>query len=441
MRAIFCLTAALFLAAGAAAVARDVEPNPGPTGAIPAADPGRPSAPPVWSGRSGASGDPRMTVRAIRAAAADFPHCLDRLWPAAAHRGISSSAYWKYTGALTPDLSIMDRLDHQPEFTKPVWDYLDLLVDDARIKTGRRLLEKHRATFDAVEKAYGVDRYTLAAIWGVESKYGKRSGGRPVIRSTATLACVGRRQKFFRDEFLATLNILAHGDVRADRLVGSWAGAFGPTQFMPSTFQAYAVDFDRDGRRDTVDSVADVLASTANYFKKAGWVSGHTWGYEVVVLAKFNFMLAGKRRVMSIREWERHGIARAGGKSFPRPDDRAYLLLPAGAQGPGFLMLHNFKVIMRYNPAEAYALAIGHLADRLRGGEPLMQDWPRDQRPLSRAERLELQQLLAEEGYELEPDGLIGPKTRTAIRHFQASIGRTPDGFVSAGILDRLRAE
>jgi lytic murein transglycosylase len=262
-----------------------------------------------------------------------------------------------------------------------------------------------------------------------------------VIRSTATLACVGRRQKFFRDEFLATLNILAHGDVRANRLVGSWAGAFGPTQFMPSTFQAYAVDFDRDGRRDTVDSVADVLASTANYFKKAGWVSGHTWGYEVVVPAKFNFMLAGKRRVMSIREWERHGIARAGGTSFPRPDDRAYLLLPAGAQGPGFLMLHNFKVIMRYNPAEAYALAIGHLADRLRGGEPLVQDWPRDQRPLSRAERLELQQLLAEEGYDLEPDGLIGPKTRTAIRHFQASIGRTPDGFVSAGILDRLRAE
>ena len=273
-----------------------------------------------------------------------------------------------YTAALTPDLRIMDLLDGQPEFTKSFWDYLDLLVNDARIARGRALLEKYRATFDAVERAYGVDRYVIAAIWGVETNYGTLGGDRPVIRSTATLACIGRRQNYFREEFLSALEILQRGDVKPDRLVGSWAGAFGPTQFMPTAFKRYAVDFDRDGRRDVVDSVPDLIASTANNLKKDGWVSGQTWGYEVVVPANFNFLLADRARKMPIRDWERYGLARPGGKPFPRPDDRAFLLIPAGVQGPGFLMLPNFRVIMRYNPAEAYALAIGHLADRLRGG-------------------------------------------------------------------------
>ncbi len=250
----------------------------------------------------------------------------------------------------------MDLLDRQPEFTKSFWDYLDLLVNDARIEQGRALLEKYRATFDAVERAYGVDRYVIAAIWGVETNYGTIGGDRPVIRSTATLACIGRRQNYFREEFLSALEILQRGDVKPDRLVGSWAGAFGPTQFMPTAFKRYAVDFDHDGRRDVVDSVPDIIASTANNLKKDGWVSGQTWGYEVVVPANFNFLLADHARTMTIRDWERYGLARPGGKPFPRPDDRAFLLMPAGVQGPGFLMLPNFRVIMKYNPAEAYAL-------------------------------------------------------------------------------------
>src|SRR6202030_3206757 len=254
----------------------------------------------------------------------------------------------------------------QPEFSKAVWDYLDLLVSEERIQKGRAILARHRAIFDEVEKAYGVDRHFIVAIWGIESDYGRDIGERPVIRSTATLACVGRRQDYFRDEFLSALEILARGDVRPEHLKGSWAGAFGPTQFMPTSFKRFAVDFDGDGRRDVVDSVPDLIASTANNLKKDGWVSAQTWGYDVVLPRGFDFLLVDRARAMTIREWQRRGLARANGKPFARSEDRAYLLLPAGAQGPAFLMLQNFRVIMKYNPAEAYALAIGYLADRMR---------------------------------------------------------------------------
>jgi lytic murein transglycosylase len=393
-----------------------------------------------WSGAPGASGHPEMSAEAIRAATADFPNCIARLWPEAARRHISRANFDRYTRGLTPDLKIMDLLDSQPEFTKAVWDYLDILVTDARIEKGRAMLDKHRAIFDAVEKAYGVDRHVIAAIWGVETNYGAIAGNRPVLRSTATLACVGRRQSYFRGEFLSALEILHHGDIRPEHFNGSWAGAFGPTQFMPTAFKRYAVDFDRDGRRDTVDSVADIIASTANKLRQNGWTPGETWGYEVVLPATLNFMLAENRRELTLAEWQRHGLSRPGGKPFPRPHDKAFLLVPAGIQGPGFLMLHNFRVILRYNPAEAYALAIGHLADRLRGGEPLVQNWPRYERVLSRAERLELQQLLERHGFDVgEPDGQLGGRTRAAIRDFQVKTGRVPDGFASASILERLR--
>src|SRR5271169_767114 len=424
--------------AGTSAPARDR--YFGPTGTIPPAAIAAPAGGPGWSGESGSSGDPRMTAAAIRAAAADFRGCLERLWPLAARRGISRNFYVALTAPLTPDLRIMDLLDAQPEFTKSFWDYLDLLVNDTRIKQGRALLARYRATFDAVERAYGVDRYSIAAIWGVETDYGAQVGDRPVIRSTATLACIGRRQNYFREEFLSALEILARGDVRADRLVGSWAGAFGPTQFMPTAFKRYAVDFDRDGRRDVVDSVPDIIASTANNLKKDGWVAGQTWGYEVVVPATLDFTLIDHAHMLPIRDWERYGITRPGGKSFPHPDDHAFLLVPAGVQGPGFLMLTNFRVIMKYNPAEAYALAIGHLGDRLRGGGPLLQAWPREERPLTVAERYELQQLLGQRGFDIgEPDGRIGPRTRIAIRNFQVATGQIPDGFPSSHVLDRLR--
>ncbi len=413
------------------------------TGSItPAAPPsGEASSSAEWSGESGASGHPLMQADAIRAAAANFGNCLEQMWPLAARRGVPRAVFDAQVTGLTPDLRIMDLLDAQPEFTKSFWDYLDILVTDARIANGRAVLAKYRPIFDAAEKSFGVDRHVVTAIWGIESNYGAAIGERPVIRSTATLACIGRRQDYFREEFLSALEILARGDIQPEQLKGSWAGAFGPTQFMPTVFKRYAVDFDGDGRRDVVDSPADLIGSTANNLKKDGWVTGQTWGYEVVIPPGFNFLLADRARNMTMREWERAGLRRAGGKPFPRPDDRAYLLVPAGAQGPGFLMLQNFRVIMKYNPAEAYALAIGHLADRLRGGEPFVQPWPRQERVLSWAERYELQQLLAQHGFDVgEPDGLLGGRTRAALRQFQASIGAVPDGFPSATLLERLRA-
>src|SRR3981081_786163 len=374
-----------------------------------------PGAVPEWSGESGSSGHPLMTVEAIRSAAANFHDCLAGLWPLAERRGISRAVYETNLAGLTPDLRIMDLMDAQPEFTKSFWDYLDILVNDARIENGRAILAQHRATFDAVEKAYGVDRHIGAGLGGRDSHYGAQIGYRSVIRSTATLACIGRRQDYFREEFLSALEILARGDVRPDHLKGSWAGAFGPTQFMPTSFKRFAVDFDGDGRRDVVDSVPDLVASTANNLKKDGWVTGQTWGYEVVLPRGFDFLLVDRARAMTLREWQRRGIARATSKPFPRSEGRADWLLPAGAQGPAFLMLQNFRVIMKYNPAEAYALAIGYLSDRLRGGGPFGQAWPRHEGVLTRAERYELQQLLMQRGFDAgEPDGRLGGRTATA---------------------------
>ena len=443
------LAAAVVFAAGplaiglAAAVHAQEKPDnwlthlfqPAPASSVPGSSDATP-----WSGQAGASGNPAMTADAIRAAAADFGNCVAALWPDAARRGVTRENFERFTAGLTPDLHIMDLLDAQPEFTKSPWDYLDLLVSDDRIARGREILAQYAPTFAAVERSYGVDRYIVAAIWGVESNYGTLGGTRSVVRSTATLACVGRRRDYFREEFLSALEILQHGDVPPDRLIGSWAGAFGPTQFMPTSFKRYAVDFDGNGHRDVVDSIPDLIASTANNLKMDGWVSGQTWGYEVVVPQNFDYLMADRSHQLTMRQWQSAGFRRAGDGAFPRPDDRAYLLLPAGARGPAFLMLQNFHVIMKYNPAEAYALAIGYLADRMRGGGPFVQDWPRDERVLTLDERYEMQQLLARRGFDIgEPDGLLGPRTRVAIRNFQASIGQVPDGFASSGVLDRLR--
>jgi membrane-bound lytic murein transglycosylase B len=364
------------------------------------------------------------------------------MWPDAARRGITRENYDRFTAGLTPDLHIMDLLDAQPEFTKAPWDYLDLLVSDDRIARGRALLTQYAPVFAAMQRTYGVDPAIVAAIWGVESDYGTLGGTRPVIRSTGTLACVGRRRDYFREEFLSTLEILQRGDVPPEHLIGSWAGAFGPTQFMPTTFKRYAVDFDGDGHRDVVDSVPDVIASTANNLKMDGWVPGETWGYEVVLPQNFDYMLADRSKQMTLHQWQSLGVRRANNGAFPHPEDKAYLLVPAGARGPAFLMLQNFHVIMKYNPAEAYALAIGYLADRMRGGPPFVQNWPRDERVLTTDERYELQQLLAQHGFNIgQPDGLLGPQTRIAIRSFQASVGQIPDGFASSEVLDRLRQQ
>jgi membrane-bound lytic murein transglycosylase B len=411
--------------------------SPPPQAALPPA-PGSGVQP--WSGEDGASGHPLMTAAAIRQAADNFDNCVAGLWLDAARRGISRESFDRFTAGLTPDLRIMDLMDSQPEFTKAIWDYLDILVNDTRMARGREVLAQYKTIFDAAEKAYGVDRYIIASIWGIESNYSTQMGDRNVLRSTATLACVGRRQGYFKDEFLVALEILHRGDLRPEQMRGSWAGAFGPTQFMPTAFKRFAVDGDGDGRRDVVDNPTDLIFSTANNLKKDGWQSGQSWGYEVVLPKGVNFMLADKAKAMTLPQWEHLGLRRANSQPFPQLSAKAYLLAPAGAAGPGFLMLQNFRVIMKYNPAEAYALAIGHFADRLRGGPPFVQPWPRQERVLSRAERLELQQLLAQRGfYKGTPDGQFGGQTREALRSFQDSIGAPADGFASSEVLEKLR--
>ncbi len=438
VKSIFAAAVAIGMAGSA--LAQSAAPGPGAPSAAVTPPPPAPAPVKEWTGQDGASGHPSMRASAIRAAAANFEGCLERMWPLAAKRKVSRASFDKAVKGLTPDLRIMDLMDSQPEFSKTIWEYLDILVNDARIRNGQDMLARHKDIFDKVEKSYGVDRYVITAIWGVESNYGTLGGDRSVLRSTATLACVGRRQAYFRDEFLAALEILHRGDLRPEQLIGSWAGAFGPTQFMPTSFKRYAVDGDGDGRRDVVSNPTDLIASTANNLKRDGWAPGETWGYEVIVPKGFNYMLADRKNQKTLAEWERLGMRRVAGQSFPRPDDKAYLLLPGGHQGPGFLMTHNFRVIMRYNPAEAYAMAIGHLADRLRGGGPFVQPWPRHEASLSLTERRELQELLNRKGFNLgTATGIFGPRTRAALRDYQISIGMVPDGFPSTAILARLR--
>jgi len=304
-------------------------PQPGSSGQAPGG-----SAAPAWSGEDGASGHPLMTASAIREAAANFDNCVASMWPDAARRGISQESFQRFTAGLAPDLRIMDLMDSQPEFTKSIWDYLDILVSDARLAKGREILAKYKPQFDAAEKAYGVDRYAIAAIWGIESNYSTQMGDRSVLQSTATLACIGRRQSYFKDEFLSALEILHHGDLRPEQMHGSWAGAFGPTQFMPTAFKRYAVDADGDGRRDVVDDAADLIASTANNLKKDGWQAGQTWGYEAVVPPGFNYMLADRARAMTMAQWEHLGLKRAGGQPSRIPPRRPICWRPPAPRAP-----------------------------------------------------------------------------------------------------------
>ena len=387
-----------------------------------------------------ASTHPEMTPRALAQAEANFDRCIAGLEPLARSRGVSAAGFRRYTAGLKPDMSIMEKLQTQPEFSRTTGDYVTMLVSETRIRKGREAMEQNAAVFEAVGRTYGVDPYVVAAIWGIETNYGSARGSYPVIQATGTLACVGRRQAYFRDEFVAALRIVDKGDVPESHLRGSWAGAFGLTQFMPTAFQRDAVDFDGDGHRNVVDSVADAMGSTANKLRRGGWVAGRSWGYEVVLPRGFNYLLADKNVRKPMSEWAALGVRRPEGRSMPAAGETAYLLLPAGAKGPAFLMTDNFRAILSYNPADAYALAIGHLADRIRGGGPFVQPWPEDQRALSRLERSELQKRLASRGYDVgEHDGAIGSKTRTAVREYQVSVGMLPDGLATGEVLESLR--
>ena len=379
----------------------------------------------------------------IHAAADDaFDQCLVDLRTEAPRRGVGTETFDLHTAGLVPDLAVVGFLDYQPEFRTPIWDYLAAAVDEERVSDGKAMLREWASTLQAIEARFGVDPATVVAVWGVESNFGRNFGKRPLVTSLATLSCFGRRQDFFRGEFFTALRILEEGHVDPARLAGSWAGAFGHTQFMPSTFSRVAVDFDGDGRRDLIGSVPDALASTANFLAEAGWRPDLVWGYEVAKPAGLDATLAGRRNKRPLSEWAALGVTRIDGTPLGNGDTPAGLLLPAGDAGPAFLVFRNFDALYSYNAAESYALAIAHLSDRLRGAGNFSTPWPTDDLPLSRAERRELQTLLAQRGYELgEIDGIIGTVTREAILDVQRRYGLEPDGRAGTKLLERLRSD
>jgi len=376
------------------------------------------------------------------ASAADaFAACLAQLRGPALKAGVSGATFDTQTAGLAPDMTVLDLLDAQPEFKTPIWDYMAALVDDERVADGQAGMARWQSDLDRAASRYGVDAATIAAVWGVESNYGRTLGGRPLLTSLSTLSCFGRRQAYFRGEFFATLKIIQDEHIAPERLTGSWAGAFGQTQFMPSTYLRLAVDFDGDGRRDLVDSVPDALASTANFLKRAGWNSALQWGYEVRLPAGLDTSGASRKNKRAMSYWAGRGVTRADGQPLPAGDTPAGLLLPAGSKGPAFLVTRNFDALYSYNAAESYALAIAHLSDRLRGGGPLAQPWPTDDPGLSRAQRRELQRLLIARGYEIgEPDGMIGARTRQALQTVQRELGLRPDGRAGLKSLQALQA-
>lgn len=359
--------------------------------------------------------------------------------------GISRRVYERvFDGVSTPDPDVLQKARFQPEFQDKIWDYLDNRVNEESIAEGRRMLVQYKSWLDRIERRFGVDRHILLAIWSMESNYGRILERQDVMKSVpralATLAYLDpKRAKFARQQLLAALKIVQNGHVTPEGLTGSWAGAMGHTQFIPTSYQAYAVDMDGNGHPDIWRSVPDALATAANLLRKNGWQSGKSWGYEVVAPAGSTKM---ERAGKTLSQWQGLGFKRVSGRAFPVPGDRANLLMPAGANGPAFLMTKNFFVIKRYNNADKYALAVGHLADRIAGYGAFAQPWPRGYVPLNMEERYEVQQRLTQHGlYDGKIDGKIGEGSKSAITAYQRRAGMEEDGNASKALLELLRRQ
>lgn len=404
---------------------------------------GRPSPAPALAGVPAAAPAISLRPRARPAVATvrrntDFDRWLAGFRGRALEQGIRARTFDSAFAGVTPDARVLERESNQPEFSRSIWEYLESAVSQSRINTGREMLRQHARVLDEIEARYNVDREVVVAVWGLESSYGRLRGTTRLIPALTALAMGSRRAEFYEEQLIGALRILQAGDVDPAHLVGSWAGAMGHTQFIPTSYLAYAVDFRGDGRRDIwSDDPTDSLASTAAYLAGHGWQRGQPWGVEVRIPPGFNPRLANTRR--DVAEWAALGLTPRGETRLPRSGE-ATLLFPAGSRGPAILAFQNFRAIKRYNNADAYAIAIGHLADRLRGGGPFLGTWPRDDRPLSRAEREELQRVLARAGlYGGAIDGRIGQGTLAAVRDWQAANGLAPDGYVSLALLTAMR--
>jgi membrane-bound lytic murein transglycosylase B len=385
-----------------------------------------------------------LTIALPTRAPADdkFQAWVQSFWPTAKAAGITRETYDRAFKGLTPDPAVIEAANYQPEYVKPIGEYIDRVVSDKRIETGKQKLIENKALLDQLEARYGVDRTIIVAIWGVESNFGVQPGEMNVIRSLATLVYSGTKAKFAKPQLIQALKILQRGDISFEAMNGSWAGAMGHTQFIPTTYQSYAVDYDGDGKRDIWGDVPDALASTASYLKVSKWVAGQTWGYEVNLPKGFDPKKVSETTLKPLGDWQKLGLVRVNGEAFPRAGDKASLFAPAGADGPAFLVLNNFRSILHYNTAKSYALAVGHLADRLKGYPPFVHSWPTDENHLSLDERVELQKLLVAKALLTgDADGVIGPATLEAVRTYQRSKGLPVDGFPSRTVLELLRKE
>ncbi|WP_226559303.1 lytic murein transglycosylase [Salipiger thiooxidans] len=358
----------------------------------------------------------------------------------ALEQGITPEVFDAAFRGVEYDPKVIERDRNQNEFTKTVWVYLDSAASEARIAAGKKALAENRALLDRIEERYGVDKQAVVAIWGLESAFGTFRGTEPVIRSLASLAYDTRRGTFFEGQLVDALTILQSGDTVPANMKGSWAGAMGHTQFMPSSFLALAQDWDGDGRRDIwSDDPADALASAAHYLAENGWTKGQPWGVEVRLPEGFDYTLADREIEKLPSDWAALGVTDMDGK--PVADHGpASVLLPGGHRGAAFMIFENFAVIERYNTADAYVIGVGHLGDRILGGPEIRHGWPREDRALTLDERLELQERLRDAGFDPEKiDGRIGPLTIDAVRGYQQSIGAVPDGYASLQVLEALR--
>ncbi|CAN1553569.1 MltB Membrane-bound lytic murein transglycosylase B [Paracoccaceae bacterium] len=358
--------------------------------------------------------------------------------PRALAAGIPAATFDAALRGVAFNASVVERDRNQNEFTKTVWDYLDTAVSADRVALGIKAVDRNRDLLERIEAEYGVEKEVVAAVWGLESAYGTYRGDLPVLGSLATLAYEGRRGAFFEAELIAALRIVAGGHVES--FAGSWAGASGHTQFMPSSWEDFAVDFDGDGKRNLWgEDPADALASTANYLRHWGWTKGQPWGLEVTLPEGFDYDQTTERVVKPVADWVALGVAPVAGGVLPDHGPGS-ILLPGGARGAAFLIFPNFQVIEKYNTADAYIIGIGHLADRIKGGPPIAATWPRELRALTLEERRELQERLGQAGFDPGGvDGRMGPKTVAAVKAFQKAKGLVPDGYPSLEVLTLLR--
>lgn len=372
---------------------------------------------------------------------AKFEAFIQTLWPQAQKAGLSRALFDRaFAGITEPDPVVLKLAANQPEFTSTTSAYLEKAVTPARIDSGRAKLAEEGKLLAAIERKYGVDRHVLLGIWGMESNFGKDLGSMSVMRSLATLIYAGRKRDFAREQLTAAFTMLKRGIRSPDNFTGSWAAALGHTQFIPTSYLSYAVDWTGDGKRDIWGSREDALASTANYLAKAGWKADRPWGWEINLPKGFNRALIGRGHWRPVSEWQKLGIVRADGKGFGNDQAKAFVMIPQGIDGPAFLVTQNFMAIMDYNLSHSYALGVGHLADRIRGMGPIQHGWPDTAFDLSHEQRMELQRRLSRAGHETGgADGRFGARTYEAVLAYQKKMGLPLDGKPSLKLLEMMR--